>query len=165
MYLTPLDLSKMEENLMEICPTQFDLKKTLEEALLIMSFKAAKQGIELIYDVDPSVPSEAVGDACRIRQVLVNLLNNAVKFTEKGEVVLRATATEIDENTYELICSVQDTGIGIPQDRQGLLFQPFYQADYSSTRKFVIQNIYFFNLFQEGTGLGLSISKRLLGIR
>lgn len=122
---------------MAICPAQFQLKKTLEEAVLIMSFKAAKQGIELIYDVDPSVPSEAIGDSFRLRQVLVNLLNNAVKFTEQGEVILRATARDIDENTFVLTCSVQDTGIGIPEDKQDLVFQPFYQADYPYTRKFV----------------------------
>ncbi|MBI3884975.1 MAG: response regulator [Opitutae bacterium] len=148
-----LDFSKIESGRMEIESHPFELAQCLEEALDIFALQAAAKGIELAYSVDPAVPHWIVGDITRLRQVLVNLLNNAVKFTARGfvtvEVKLGVTGPRQPGEKLLLDFVVTDTGIGIPLDRQNLLFKPFSQVDSSTTRKY------------GGTGLGLAICDRL----
>jgi len=144
-----LDLSKMEENKMSIETATFNFRHALEESLEVVSFNAATKELELLSYIDQSVPELVIGDACRIRQIVVNLLSNAIKFSSCGEITLRASSVDLEGgNQCRIHCSVQDHGIGIAADRQHLLFQPFNQADSSTSRKF------------GGTGLGLFIAKR-----
>lgn len=144
-----LDFSKIEAHRLEIEIIDFDLRSTVEGVALTMAQKAYDKGLELACFVQENISHKLRGDPGRLRQVLVNLISNAIKFTQKGEIVLRADA--ITENEKEILIkfSVQDTGIGIPKDRQELIFKRFIQADGSTTRKY------------GGTGLGLSISKQL----
>ena len=145
-----LDFSKIEAGRMDLESQPFDLRQCVESALDLVATKAAEKGLEMIYTVDDQVPAAVVGDATRLRQILVNLLNNAVKFTEQGEVVVQVVSEQVADTTqYELHFSVRDTGIGIPQDRMDRLFQSFSQVDASMTRRY------------GGIGLGLVISKRL----
>ncbi len=144
-----LDFSKIESGKLEIEKHPFKLRECSEEAVDIQSPNAANKGIELTCCVDPETPDDFMGDVTRIRQVLNNLLNNAIKFTEKGEVALWVSAKKITETGYEISFSVRDSGIGIPKDRIKYLFEAFTQVDASITRKY------------GGTGLGLAISKRL----
>jgi PAS domain S-box-containing protein len=139
-----LDFSKIEAGKLELELRPFVLRDCLESALDIVAAGAAAKGLEIACLVDPEVPDAVVGDAARLRQILVNLLVNAVKFTGEGEVVLRAQG-----EAPELRFSVTDTGIGIPPDAMGSLFDSFRQVDASTTRRY------------GGTGLGLAISKRL----
>ena len=125
------------------------MRECLEAALDLLATQVTHKGLELVCEVDDTAPAVVVGDVTRLRQILINLLNNAVKFTERGEVVLSAAARSIDDRRYELHFAVRDTGIGIPPDRLDRLFQSFSQVDASTTRKY------------GGTGLGLAISKRL----
>ncbi len=146
-----LDFSKIDAGALEFEHYDFDLRKCVEEAMELTITAASKKGIELLLDIRREVPSQVKGDAGRLRQVLVNLVNNAVKFTEKGEVVVTVDAKPAKDNTHvDIQISVQDTGIGIPQDRMARLFKPFGQVDASSTRRY------------GGTGLGLVISKQLV---
>src|SRR6185437_5673678 len=115
-----------------------------------MGVRARKSGLELAYDVRPDVPDCLVGDSGRLRQVVVNLVGNALKFTDEGEVILRVAGESQVDGRVLLHFSVQDTGIGIPLDKQHIIFAPFEQADTSTTRKY------------GGTGLGLAISARLV---
>lgn len=142
-----LDLSKMEENKMTLENTEFDLRETCEESLEIVSFNAESRKLELICDIDRSVPGKVVGDFCRLRQILVNLLSNAVKFSTEGEVILKAQSEILDNKSCRITFSVKDRGIGIPQDRQHLIFQPFVQADTSTSRKYVNLFIFFSKFF------------------
>ena len=149
-----LDFSKIEANKMELEEHPFDLRDAIETAFDLMKVLAASKGIELAYSVDPEVPSAFYGDVTRLRQIMINLLNNALKFTRKGEVVLTVKKyaggeQEAPKFGHLLHLTVRDTGIGIPEDRLGVLFQAFSQVDASTTREF------------GGTGLGLAISKRL----
>ena len=112
--------------------------------------KAQEKGLELIFDVAPSVPASLVGDPLRLGQVLLNLVNNAVKFTEKGEIVVSVTPESVRENEATLVFSVRDTGIGMTEEQRRKLFRSFEQADASTTRRY------------GGTGLGLSISRNLV---
>jgi CheY-like chemotaxis protein/nitrogen-specific signal transduction histidine kinase len=151
-----LDFSKVEAGKMELEKQPFDLRDCVESALELLATKATEKGLDLAYVIDPGTPETIAGDVTRLRQILINLLNNAVKFTERGEVVISAAGERlIDENRdnstdlYELHFAVSDTGIGIPQDRMDRLFQSFSQVDASTTRRY------------GGTGLGLAISKRL----
>lgn len=145
-----LDFSKIEAGkAFDLDQIEFDLDRLLESVSDLIRDKAGAKGIELIVDVDPDVPCRLIGDPLRISQILINLANNAVKFTEHGEVVIRISLIGIHGNSVSLWFDVQDTGIGIPPDRMDLLFKPFQQLDSSSTRQF------------EGTGLGLIISKNL----
>jgi PAS domain S-box-containing protein len=148
-----LDFSKIEAGRMELEKQPFSLHECLEEALDLLASKASEKGLELAYLVDDHVPDAIVGDVTRLRQILVNLIGNAVKFTEEGEVVIQVTSEQLPTTAvgadYELHFSVQDTGIGIPPDRMDRLFRSFSQVDSSTTRKY------------GGTGLGLTISKRL----
>lgn len=145
-----LDFSKLGAGALEIEHYGFDVRVCVEEAVELSGPTAAHKGIELLTAVDEDVPERVMGDAGRLRQVLVNLVGNAVKFTREGEVVVSVEAKSRNEGRVELRFSVSDTGIGIPPDRMDRLFKPFGQVDASSTREF------------GGTGLGLVISKQLV---
>jgi PAS domain S-box-containing protein len=147
-----LDFSKIEAGKMELEEQPFDLRDCLESSLDLLKLSASDKGVELAYQMNEDVPSVIVGDVTRLRQVLINLLNNCLKFTEQGEVVLSVSTKAVPiapDGPYSLHFSVCDTGIGIPQDRLNKLFQAFSQVDASTSRKY------------GGTGLGLAISKRL----
>jgi PAS domain S-box-containing protein len=149
-----LDFSKIEAGRFELDAHPFGLAATIEGALDVMGAVAAKKGLELAYSLDPSLPATVIGDGGRLRQIVLNLLSNAAKFTEQGEVVVRVTGSPLDGATrdagrWEVAIEVHDTGIGIPPDRIGNLFQSFTQADSSIARRY------------GGTGLGLAISRRL----
>ncbi|KAA3664599.1 MAG: response regulator, partial [Chloroflexi bacterium] len=144
-----LDFSKIEAGKLELENQPFDLRQVVEEALDLLSPKAGGKGLELGYSVEMQIPPQFVGDAARFRQILVNLLGNAVKFTEQGEVMVYVNGKTVENGRFELHVAIKDTGIGIPPERKHRLFQSFSQIDSSTTRKF------------GGTGLGLVISKRL----
>ncbi|HTJ80256.1 MAG TPA: ATP-binding protein, partial [Polyangiaceae bacterium] len=144
-----LDFSKIEANKLELEPAPFDLSRVLGAATYGLALRAQEKGIELICHVPREIPTQLVGDAQRLRQVLINLLGNAIKFTSAGEVVVRAREVSRTEERVVLAISVSDSGIGIPEHKQRTIFEAFTQADGSTTRKF------------GGTGLGLTISARL----
>lgn len=156
-----LDFSKVEAGKLELDPRPFELRECLESAIDLVASKTAEKGLDLAYLVEPGTPDGIVADSTRLRQILLNILNNAVKFTERGEIVLSVMkvphATEgagaahsgSAEGLSTLQFSVRDTGIGIPEDRLDRLFKSFSQVDASTTRRY------------GGTGLGLAISKRL----
>jgi PAS domain S-box-containing protein len=161
-----LDFSKIESQRLELEFYPFQLRECLEDAIELFAQNAAAKNIALICDIDPSAPTAIVGDATRLRQILINLLGNALKFTETGEITLSVTSRrlnaspllpppaeltspKIESSVYELEISITDTGIGIPVEQIPLLFQPFHQADTSISRKY------------GGSGLGLAISRRL----
>jgi two-component system sensor histidine kinase/response regulator len=144
-----LDFSKIEAGRLLLEDIDFDLSENLELALDLHADAATRKSIELVMDIDSSVPSRVRGDPVRLRQVVLNLLSNAIKFTAKGEVVLRVMTTGQRDGKTLLRFEVSDTGIGIPPEVQTALFQPFVQADTSTTRRF------------GGSGLGLAICKRL----
>jgi PAS domain S-box-containing protein len=147
-----LDFSKIEAGKMELEEQPFDLRGCLESSLDLLKLNASEKGVELAYEMAGTVPAVIVGDITRLRQVLINLLNNGLKFTEEGEVVLAVSTEAVPiqaDGPYTLHFSVRNTGIGIPPDRVDRLFQAFSQVDASTSRKY------------GGTGLGLAISKRL----
>ena len=144
-----LDFSKIEADRIDIEQVPFSLLAVVEETLAIFTVKAAENGIELLCQVAPDVPVGLIGDPVRLRQILVNLVGNAMKFTKMGEVHLSIMIQSRGKDYLDLRFSVRDTGIGIPKDRRDRLFQPFSQVDSSTTRRF------------GGTGLGLVISQRL----
>ncbi|MBL9216112.1 MAG: response regulator [Opitutaceae bacterium] len=146
-----LDYSKIEAGRIELESVPFDLRQCLEEALDLFGAAAAAKSIELAYSMEPEVPAWIVGDVTRLRQILVNLVGNAVKFTAQGEVVVSVAAADAAKG-LELRFSVRDTGIGIPADRLDRLFKSFSQVDSSTSRKY------------GGTGLGLAISERLASL-
>ncbi len=145
-----LDFSKIESGQFKLEESPFNIIDCVEEALDIVSPKAGKKSLEIAYICDKSVPYHIKGDITRLRQILVNLLDNAIKFTEKGDIVLSINSKHLVDHDYEIQFSVKDTGIGIPHERFKYLFKPFSQADSSITRKY------------GGTGLGLTISKLLV---
>jgi two-component system, sensor histidine kinase and response regulator len=145
-----LDYSKIESGHLTLESTDFDFARELQLAFDLQGDAAARKRLELIVDIDPSVPRVVRGDCVRLRQVVLNLLANAVKFTPSGEVLFRAEKIGDVESGYRIRCEVVDTGIGIAADVQATLFKPFTQADVSTTRRF------------GGTGLGLAISKCLI---
>ncbi len=150
-----LDISKVESGSLSLETSDFDLNDVLERICEIMAMRAHAKGLELAYRVMPDVPSLLTGDPWRLRQVLINLIGNAIKFTERGEVVVEVRKQEADdgqktEKTETLHFSVRDTGIGIPAEMLETVFEKFTQVDSSATRKY------------GGTGLGLAISKRLV---
>ncbi len=147
-----LDFSKIEAGKLELEEIRFSLREFLDETLKIMARDAHRKGIELACRVDPEAPDLLVGDPNRLRQVLLNLVGNAVKFTETGEVVVSVSADSSSESTAGLRFSVKDTGIGISEEKQESVFSPFQQADGSTTRRF------------GGTGLGLTVSRQLVGL-
>lgn len=144
-----LDFSKVEAGKLTVENIDFDLGKVLANVSDLISEKAAGKGLELIFDIDAAVSNHANGDPLRLGQVLINFCNNAVKFTEHGEIVVQARAQQEDEAGQLVRFSVSDTGVGLTEEQQRRLFQPFEQADASTTRE------------HGGTGLGLAISKRL----
>ncbi len=149
-----LDFSKIEAGRLELERQRFDMRECVESALELLAPKAAEKGIDLGCLIDAHVPSTILGDITRLRQILINLLGNALKFTEKGEVVISVTSRPAFTTTgtlprFELHFAVRDTGIGIPPERLTRLFRSFSQVDASTTRRY------------GGTGLGLAISKRL----
>ncbi|HEX9719731.1 MAG TPA: response regulator [Ramlibacter sp.] len=144
-----LDFSKVEAGKLAIENTEFELEKLLDHASSLISEKGHAKGLELVFDVAPDVPRHLVGDSLRLGQILINYANNAVKFTEKGEIVIAVRASERTDKAVLLHFRVQDTGIGLTPEQMGRLFQSFSQADASTTRKF------------GGTGLGLAICKKL----
>lgn len=145
-----LDFSKIEVGKLSLDPIEFNLRDHLGQAMKTIGVRAHQKNLELAYFVPPELPDFFVGDPVRLRQVILNLVGNAIKFTDQGEVVLRVEAESQDQDGVTLHFAVKDTGIGIPPDKQKLIFEPFSQADMSTTRKY------------GGTGLGLSISIRLI---
>ena len=144
-----LDFSKIEAGKLDLEHIELDLRDTVEDVARLLAIQAHGKGLELTAHIDPAVPDLVKGDPARLRQILVNLGSNAVKFTDKGEVALDVRVLESDDACALIRCEVRDTGLGIPKERQDALFKPFSQVDASTTRKF------------GGTGLGLSIVKRL----
>lgn len=146
-----LDFSKIEAGKLDLENQAFNVRVCVEDALELVASRVGPKEIELAGVVQPDVPKAILGDVTRLRQILVNLLGNAIKFTEAGEVVVTVTAQPMPDNPsiYELCFAVRDTGVGIPTERQDRLFKSFSQVDSSTTRKF------------GGTGLGLAICKRL----
>ena len=144
-----LDFSKIEADKLELETIDFDLRAVVGDAAELLALRAKEKGIELVCRLDPNAPRRINGDPGRLRQILLNLGGNAVKFTEQGEVAIETRVESDQENRIKLRFEVQDTGIGIPQDKLGILFNAFQQADATTTRQY------------GGTGLGLAISKRL----
>jgi len=147
-----LDFSKIEAGRLELDPVEFSLRNTLSLTMKMMALRAHEKGLELLCDVDDGVPDALVGDAARLRQVIVNLLGNAVKFTDRGEIAVAVAQDSTEEAGVRLHVRVTDSGIGIPKDKQEAIFEAFTQADGSTTRLF------------GGTGLGLAISARLVAM-
>ncbi len=153
-----LDFSKIEARKLTLEAIEFDLRKTLDQTFKSLAVRAAQKGLELIGQIDSEVPDHIVGDPVRVTQIVVNLIGNAIKFTDHGEVFVRVTRIQPalgefgSDNEVSLGFHVKDTGIGIPEEKQKLIFEAFTQADFSSTRKY------------GGTGLGLSISSQLVNM-
>jgi two-component system, sensor histidine kinase and response regulator len=147
-----LDISKIEAGKIEIEYTEFDLTQLLEALINLETLEVHKKGLELAYYIDPSVPHYVVGDPFRIRQVITNLISNARKFTNEGQIILTASCQSENDSLVRLLFEVSDSGIGISQEQQIILFSAFQQADSSTTRKY------------GGTGLGLFISQNLVNM-
>ena len=145
-----LDFSKIEAGKLELDPIDFTSRDAIGDAANAVALRAHQKGLELIVDIDAAVPQTLRGDPGRLRQILLNLLGNAIKFTDQGEVVLRVTSAAATPRDVVLHFSISDTGIGIPLDRQQSIFEAFTQVDGSTTRKY------------GGTGLGLTISSQLV---
>ncbi|HKX28141.1 MAG TPA: response regulator [Blastocatellia bacterium] len=147
-----LDFSKIEAGKLDIDSTPFNLRETLGSTLKTLAVRAHQKQLELICDINAEVPETFVGDPTRLRQVVINLVGNAIKFTERGEIVLRVQSQSPNGERACLHCTVVDTGIGIPAEKLGRIFGAFEQVDASTTRKY------------GGTGLGLAISVQLIGL-
>jgi CheY-like chemotaxis protein len=145
-----LDFSKIEAGKLAIDPSPFDLHECVADAARSLALRAHERGLELVTLVHADVPRLVIGDRIRLRQVLLNLVGNAIKFTHVGKVVIEVRGPAAAAGESEIHCEVRDTGIGIPRDKQSKIFDVFEQADNSSTRKY------------GGTGLGLAISSRLV---
>lgn len=147
-----LDFSKIESGKMAIEESPFELRNCIEDALDIFAPKAIEKGIDLLYLIQPDVSPFLVGDVNRLRQIMVNLINNAIKFTEEGEIFISIEKTGEGDGYQELLFSVKDSGIGIAKEKMDILFEAFTQADATTTRRY------------QGTGLGLAISKHLINL-
>ncbi len=145
-----LDFSKIEAGKLELEEFEFPLRDSIGDTLQTLALRAADKKLELAYQIPPEVPDHVVGDLSRLRQVIVNLVGNAIKFTEKGEIVVSVTPVSVENEDVALRFSVKDTGIGIAKEHQAKVFEVFSQADSSTTRRF------------GGTGLGLTISRRIV---
>lgn len=145
-----LDFSKIESGKLELEEHPFSIYKIIEETYDLLSVKAFEKDIDLLYQIDPEIPTEVIGDMTRLRQIVVNLVGNAIKFTAKGEILTAIKLLSKRDHQYELEFAVKDTGIGIPKDKMHKLFNSFSQVDSSTTRKY------------GGSGLGLAISARLV---
>ena len=147
-----LDFSKIEAGKLEFDKTPFSLERFMDETMKIMAMKSHEKGIELAYRIAPGVPNHLLGDPTRLRQVLLNLVDNAVKFTDRGEVVVSVAALSQTDSEVQLHISVVDTGIGIPLDKQRSIFGAYHQVDAATTRRY------------GGTGLGLAVSAQLVSM-
>jgi len=147
-----LDFSKVESGKLDLDPIKFNLQDTMGEMMRALALRAQEKGLELAYDVDPNIPEYLVGDPGRLRQILVNLVGNAIKFTSEGEVIVGAVIKSREPQRLTLHFTVADTGIGIPADKHKLIFEAFAQADSSTTRNY------------GGSGLGLAICSRLAAL-
>ncbi|MCP4219596.1 MAG: response regulator [bacterium] len=145
-----LDFSKIEAGRIQFDSIDFHLSSTIIQPLRTMAFQCHKKGLEMIYDLADNLPRRLKGDPARLRQVLVNIVGNAVKFTEKGEILVKVTPEKIRKDKVILHFSISDTGIGVEKEKHTDIFSPFVQSDTSTTRKY------------EGTGLGLSITKKII---
>lgn len=145
-----LDFSKIESGKMELEQHPFDIRVCIEEVLDLFAGKASESGIDLVYEMGSDVPEQISGDSTRVRQILINLVGNALKFTQSGEVYIGVRVEEIVNDEVRLTFEIRDTGIGIPADKIGRLFSAFMQVDSATTRKY------------GGSGLGLAICKRLV---
>lgn len=145
-----LDFSKIEGRSIQLDSTAFDLSKLVSETAQVFETQAKEKGLSLGCDISPEIPRQVTGDPARLRQILVNLLGNALKFTPAGRVLIRATVESKNSREILVRFAVSDTGIGIAKEKHSLIFQPFAQADGSMTRKY------------GGPGLGLSIALRLV---
>ena len=148
-----LDYSKIESGKIAVDPVVFRLDETLSGIIALMRPSAEEKGLNLELDMAPEIAAWFEGDAGKIRQILFNLVSNAIKFTPSGKVALRARTTPTGQGRQRLTISVADTGIGIPPDKQAMIFEAFSQADTSTTRKY------------GGTGLGLVITQRLIQMK
>jgi len=147
-----LDFSKMEAGRLDLDYLSFNVRKSLGEVVKTLAVKAQQKGLELVFDVAPDVPDTVIGDPARVRQVLVNLVGNSIKFTGEGEIEVSIKVREANAGKMILQFSIRDTGIGISGDKQNKIFEAFSQADSSTTRKY------------GGSGLGLTISAQLVGL-
>lgn len=147
-----LDFSKIEAGKLELEETDFSLRTFLSESTRILAGKAHSKGLEIAYRVQPSVPDKLTGDPSRLRQVVLNLMGNAIKFTDTGEVIVSVSIEERSENDIMLLFSVKDTGIGIPYEKKETIFEAFSQADGTTSRRY------------GGTGLGLTVSAQIVGL-
>jgi two-component system, sensor histidine kinase and response regulator len=145
-----LDFSKIEAGKLELESIEFSLRDCVGGMLKPLGIRADQKGLELVADIHSGVPDQLIGDSMRLRQILINLTDNAIKFTERGEIVISVSSQSITDDESELHFSVSDTGIGIPQEKQKAIFEAFAQADGSTTRTY------------GGTGLGLSIASQLI---
>ncbi len=145
-----LDFSKIESDNLELDNQGFDLRKCIEEVMDVFSAKASEIGLDLLYQIDHNLPTQIIGDKYRLRQILINLISNAMKFTPKGEIFVGVELSKILNNNIEINFHVRDTGVGIPDDKLSRLFKAFSQVDSATNRKY------------GGTGLGLVISQRLV---
>jgi len=145
-----LDFSKIEAGKLDLDPIDFSLRDNLGDTLKTLAIRAHQKGLELAAHVLPDVPDELIGDPVRLRQIIVNLIGNAIKFTERGEIITQVALEKQERDDITLHFAVRDTGIGIPKDKQDVIFEAFAQADGSTTRKY------------GGTGLGLAISSQLV---
>jgi two-component system, sensor histidine kinase and response regulator len=147
-----LDFSRIEAGKLELESIPFDLRESLGETMKALGLRAQQKGLELVYEVQAEVPEAVLGDPGRVRQIIVNLVGNAIKFTERGEILLSVTQAEESSEAASLHFAVKDTGVGIPADKQQSIFEAFSQADGSMARKY------------GGSGLGLTICKRLVDL-
>lgn len=147
-----LDFSKIEAGKLELEEIDFDLRDMMSKTMKLLALRKKDKGIEMILDIDENIPKVIVGDPGRLRQVIINIVGNAIKFTEKGEIALRAKLNRTENGKSVIDFTISDTGIGIPQDKLKSIFEPFTQADGSTTRKF------------GGTGLGLTITRKLISL-
>jgi signal transduction histidine kinase/CheY-like chemotaxis protein len=145
-----LDFSKIEAGYFEINPVDFHLREMLEQTMQPLQLRGRLKGLRVELEMSHDLPDRIVADSTRLQQVMINLVGNAIKFTEKGQVIVRVSVLQQDSGSLHLAFAVQDTGIGVPIDKQTLIFRPFAQADGTTTRRF------------GGTGLGLSICARLV---
>ncbi len=147
-----LDMSKLEKGKMEIIESEYDIRKTISDIVFLIENRVGGKDIKIVVDIDKSIPSLLIGDALRIRQILINLMNNSVKFTEKGSITLSIVKDDKTDDEYILTFSVSDTGQGIKEEDLKKLGEAFSQVD---TKK---------NYGKEGTGLGISISKDFIDL-
>jgi two-component system, sensor histidine kinase and response regulator len=147
-----LDFSKIEAGKIDLEAINFNLRESLETTLKALALRADEKGLELLCEVAPEVPEIVRGDSSRLRQIVINLVGNAIKFTDVGEVAVKVQVEARDGSAFVCHFTVADTGIGVPEDKRESIFDPFTQADTSTTRKY------------GGTGLGLTISTRLVGM-